>query len=269
MLALHHPPPPYHPHQHPTPPPRYTITVNMNTIKVLNLAESGSTGNPLDQKTHFVYRQSRDTVPRSPSHLSSRDYHDYHDSRRHTLAESTSRSVSPAPSMRNKMSSWFTRKPSTPCPKFQAFVFFVHCSHCATRNATIKAGTDKIICPFQSGFHTHNGRKGYLLESAPNANPTTAEAKEQRRKIKNKLAGSNSEDVGERVLSIDLCCISNSAQQADLILRRWMLDSYVAVDLDVADLRKELVDVWGLERALEEALVPFQWHTAVKSALLG
>ena len=229
----------------------------MNTIMVLNLADSGSLSEPLDQKTQ------------SPSHLSSRDYHDYHNSRRHTLAEATSRSISPAPSKRNKVASWFTRKPSTPCPKFQAFLFSVCCSHCATRSAAIKASTNKIICPFQSDFHTHHGRKGYLLGSAPDPNPTPAEANEQRRKIKNKLARSNLGDVGERVLSIDLCGISKSSRQANLILRRWMLDSYVAMDLDAADLGKELVDVWGLERALEEALVPFQWHTAVKSALLG
>lgn len=275
MLTLQHPPPPYHPHPPPAPPPpRYTISVNVNTIRVLNLAQSGSPPTSLDEKSHLDqrYRQSWDTIPSSPTHLTARDYHDYHDSRRrdsHTMAKPTHRSAVPAPSLRNTVCRWFTRKPSTPCPKFQAFRFSVRCSHCAPHNAPNPYGT-KDLCTFQSGFNVKGGRKGYLVvASAPNQDPTPDEAKEQRRKIKNKIERGSSADMGERVLSLDLCGMSQAARDANEVLGKWMVDSYVAVDLDAADLTRELVDVGGLVGELEGAGVRFKWYTDVESPLLG
>lgn len=272
MLALQHPPPPYHPHPPPAPPPRYTISVNVNTIRVLNLAQSGSAPPSLNEKSDLDqrYRQSWDTVLSSPTHLTARDYHDYHNSRRqsHTMAKPAHRSALPPPSLRNTVCRWFTRKPSTPCPKFQAFRFSVRCSHCASHNAPNPYGT-KDLCTYQSGFNVRGGRKGYLVISAANQHPTPAETKEQRRKIKNKIERSGSADMGERVLSLDLCGMSQAARDANEVLGKWMVDSYVAVDLDAEDLTRELVDVGGLVGDLEGKGVWFKWYTEVESPLLG
>lgn len=272
MLALQHLPPPYHPPPPPTPPPRYTITVNVNTVRVLSLAQSGSLPRAVDEKNHLDHRQSRDTKPPSPTHLTACDYHNYHNSRRrnsYTMAKPTHRSAVPAPSIRNTVCRWFTRKPSTPCPKFQAFLFSVRCSRCAPHNDAHSPYGTKDLCTFQSGFNTRGGRKGYLVASAPDQHPIAAETKEQRRKIKNKFPRGLSADLGERMLRLDLCGMAQAAREANVVLGKWMVDSYVAVDLDAADLTRELVDVWGLERELEEKGVRFEWRTEVESPLLG